>query len=150
VRAFACWGTLEGSAGSVLGPELREVLIHGVLRLAAATGIVLGLAACGGRSSDAHCRSEPRSDQLTCEDAVTLALNVAAVDSVRSAQGRVVAYLDRMGVSEGHSVPAWFVTFTEPLLQEGKSECPSTEFTVVLDAGGGRLLANDIPGCLRR
>lgn len=125
-------------------------MIRRLLRLAAAAGVVLALAACGGGESvDARCRSEPRSDQLTCEDAVTLARKVASENSVRSAQGGVVAYLDRMAVSKGHSVSAWFVNFIQPLLREGTSECPSTEFTVVLHADSGRLLAHDIPECMR-
>ena len=126
-------------------------MVHRLLRLAAAASVVLALGACGGGSSlDARCRSVPRSDQLSCHDAVALAENVASDASIRSAQGRVVAYIHRQGVSEGHSVSAWFVEFIDPVLEVGTTQCPSTEFTVILHAGSGRFLAHDIPECLRQ
>lgn len=132
-------------------PGARKDVNRRQLRLALAAGLVLSLSVCDGDASvQARCRSAPSSEQLSCQDAVVVAREVASEKSVRSAQGRVVAYLDRIGVSEGHSVSAWFVRFAEPLLGRGTMECPSTQFTVVLHASSGQLLAYDVPDCLRQ
>jgi hypothetical protein len=121
--------------------QRRSVLI------VATGGLVFALAGCAAESPEPECRSEPRADPLSCQDAAKLGLGVAQANSVWPAEGHVAAYLHLQGVSEGHSVPAWFVEVLDPILQRGSEECPATEFTAVLDAATGRVLAHDNVEC---
>jgi hypothetical protein len=79
---------------------------------------------------------------------------MAIADAVARSHGfqtdRIEASIRQEGIAEGLSVPAWFVVAHRALLRSGSgSLCLVPEYTVVVAAASGRVLAWDEPSLAR-
>jgi len=111
--------------------------------------LALVLAGCSlSAPADTSCRSHDRPGFISCREARLIADAVARSHGFQA--GRIQASVRREGVAEGRSVPAWFVVAHRALYRSGSgSRCLVPEYTVVVAAASGRLLAWDEPSLAR-
>ena len=117
-----------------------RVALRGASFLAA-----LSLMACAHTAAtDSSCRSEDRAGFVGCREAMAIADAVAVSHQFDTSQ--IEASIRPEPVAKGRSVPAWFVTAHRAVFRSRSGlRCVVDEYTVVVEAATGRLLAWDEP-----